>query len=220
VTEFASKFVYVMGQVTQPGKYTFETIPNMWQVILEAGGPTPTAKLTQVTILRGAFGPEAGKITSVDLTRALKSGDLTQLPPIYPGDTIQIPAIGEKAVGAGFEKDVVYIFGGVATQGAVPYLPEADLLETIVMAGGPTPEARLDEVRVISRSLGSGTVVQVDLNKYTSNANPLPISLQPGDVVYVPTRGGPPAIARVASRVLLRILTSGITSFLIFRVFR
>ncbi|MEK7727439.1 MAG: polysaccharide biosynthesis/export family protein, partial [candidate division KSB1 bacterium] len=44
VREFGSKIVYVTGAVLTPGKLKFETIPNLWQIILEAGGPQSYAQ--------------------------------------------------------------------------------------------------------------------------------------------------------------------------------
>lgn len=219
VTEYASKYVFVMGEVQQPGKYTFETIPNLWQIILEAGGPTPNAKLTQVTILRGAGSPEEGEIVNVDLTGALRRGDLSLLPPVYPRDMIRVPAVGEKAIGAALEKDVIYIFGAVGTQGAIPYEPSADLMETIITAGGPSGNAKLEDVRVISRDSRAGTLVRVDLNKYTSRANPVPVYLKPGDVVYVPAQKPRSELSRVLIRNLTGIAVSTVTSLILFRLF-
>jgi len=86
VTQYESNKVYVTGSVQNPGKYSFEVIPDLWKIILEAGGPTETAKLDQVKIIRG--GDEAGDISNVDLSEFLKRGDLSKLPPVYPGDTL------------------------------------------------------------------------------------------------------------------------------------
>jgi len=48
----------------------------------------------------------------------------------------------------------------------------------------------------------------------------LPITLQPGDVIYVPGRKRPSAIASIASREFFRIFAASITSFILFRLLR
>jgi len=108
----------------------------------------------------------------------------------------------------------------VGTQGAVPYEPDADLMETLIMAGGPTATAKLEDVRVIFRGNRWGTLIRVDLSKYTNKANPVPIFLQPGDVVYVPARRPPSAFVATMSRYFVRIALSTVTSLIIFRLVR
>jgi len=60
VLEYGQNRVHVTGQVTSPGKYSFEEIPNIWDIILEAGGPLETAQLDETLIVRNR---EDGKIS-------------------------------------------------------------------------------------------------------------------------------------------------------------
>lgn len=196
VREYASKVVYVTGSVLTPGKQKFEVIPNLWQIILEAGGPLPTALLNDVTIVRGE-GPEAGKIVHVDLTKALEQGNLVSLLPIYPGDTVHVPGLATGEGGAVLSnlpvsplerRDVVYVFGQVGTPGSFNLDKNMDLLDALMLAGGPTDNANLKEVRLFFRGRQQAELALVDMNRYMRRSIPLPLLLHPGDAVYVPRR--------------------------------
>jgi polysaccharide export outer membrane protein len=196
VREYASKIVYITGSVLTPGKQKFEVIPNLWQIILEAGGPQPTALLHDVTIVRGE-GPEAGKIIHVDLTKALEQGNLASLPPIYSGDTVHVPGLATGEGGAGVSslpvsplerRDVVYVFGQVGTPGIFNLDKNMDLLDALVLAGGPTEAANLKAVRLFFRGRQHAEMALIDMDHYMRRSIPLPLLLHSGDAVYVPRR--------------------------------
>jgi polysaccharide export outer membrane protein len=209
VREYRSKNVYVTGSVLTPGKLQFEVIPNLWQILLEAGGPAPNAMLNDVTIVRGS-GREAGRIIHLDLTSALERGDLSALPAIYPNDTVHIPGI---AAGEGTatsmppspleRRNVVYVFGQVTTPGVFNLDKNMDLLDAVVLAGGPTDAANLKEVGLYYRGRRQSQMAIVDLNKYMKRSIPLPLQLHPGDMVYVPRRRAfPPIVSEIGRFVL------------------
>lgn len=232
VTEYGSKKVYVTGHVTRPGKYTFEVIPNLWKIISEAGGPSETAMLTQVKIIRG--GVSDGKIITVDLTEFLEKGDISKLPPVYTGDMIKIPGIsvpnadiGVQAPGGvtetQIEDDVIYIYGQVVRPGGYRFTRNMDLLEAIIIAGGPSSNAKLDEVRVITQGNPYSSVAIVDLEQYSKTGNPAPFLLNPGDTIFIPTHEA--KISRFFQTGnlfydFLRIVVTASTSYLIFNLFQ
>jgi polysaccharide export outer membrane protein len=196
VREYASKIVYMTGSVLTPGKQKFEVIPNLWQLILEAGGPQPAALLNDVTIVRGE-GPEAGKIIHVDLTRALEQGNIAALPPIYSGDTVHVPGLVTGAGGVAVSnlpvsplerRDVVYVFGQVGTPGMFNLDRNMDLLDALVLAGGPTETANLKEVKLFFRGRQQAEMALIDMDHYMGHSIPLPLLLHSGDAVYVPRR--------------------------------
>jgi len=86
IAEYNSRKVFVTGEVYRPGKYTFEFIPNLWEVLREAGGPRERAVLTDISVIRA--GEEAGKKIFVNLTQILETGDFSKFPVLRPGDTI------------------------------------------------------------------------------------------------------------------------------------
>jgi protein involved in polysaccharide export with SLBB domain len=217
VREYASKIVYMTGSVLTPGKQKFEVIPNLWQIILEAGGPQPTALLNDVTIVRGE-GPEAGKIIHVDLTKALEQGNLASLPSIYPGDTVHVPGLAGGEGSANLpvspleRRNVVYVFGQVGTPGIFNLDKNTDLLDALVLAGGPTEAANLKEVRLFFRGRQQAEMALIDMDHYMRRSIPLPLLLHPGDAVYVPRRKSvAPFLGETARLVIGSAITVAIT---------
>jgi polysaccharide export outer membrane protein len=197
VTQYGSKKVYVNGHVRQPGKYSFEVIPDLWKIILEAGGPAETAKLDQVKIIRS--GQESGKILIVDLTEFLGEGNLSKLPPIYPDDTIQVPGVNSRTAGAEsaapggitstqVNEDVIYIYGQVARPGGYQFTRNLSLLEAIIIAGGPTRVAKMDEVKIIMKGDRYSSIATINLESYSKHGTPAPFLLNPGDTVFIPEK--------------------------------
>jgi protein involved in polysaccharide export with SLBB domain len=218
VTQFASKTVYVTGAVGNPGKFSFESIPNLWQVILEAGGPLPTAVLNNVTIVRGS-GEEAGSILNANVSAALEQGDFSVLPPIYPGDTIHIgqrdgssPYAIPSATGT--VQNVVFVLGEVTNPGPINVDHQMDVLEVIARAGGTTESANLKQVRVLFRQRRQAELATIDIDSYLKRSVPLPLRLHEGDAVYIPRKSRLPeflydvgrlVVASVAGVIVLRL---------------
>lgn len=231
VDQYGSKKVYVNGHVRQPGKFTFEVIPDLWKIILEAGGPDENARLDQVKIIRG--GKEAGKTISVDLEKLLAEGDLTKLPSIYPDDTININGVNIDARGSEpaptggvtttqVSSDVVYIYGQVVRPGGYQFTRNLTLLEAIVIAGGPTPIARMDRVNIIMKGDPYSSVVTINLEDYARKGTPSPFLLNPGDIIFIPQQKNSFAQMLqqgIFAEIIRIVLTAG-TSILIFSLAR
>lgn len=199
VTQYGSKTIYVTGHVATPGKYAFEVMPDLWKIILEAGGPSETAMLNRVKIIRS--GQEAGKIIIVDLSEYLSGGDFSKLPQIYPGDTISIPGITPSVEGGGapatggvtatqVQEDVIYVYGQVVRPGGYRFTRNMNLLEAIIIAGGPSTSAKMDEVKVIIQGKHYSSVATVNLDQYANMGTPAPFLLNPGDTIFIPAQKG------------------------------
>jgi polysaccharide export outer membrane protein len=82
---------------------------------------------------------------------------------------------------------VVYIIGAVQKPGVYPLLSRQTLLETLVNAGGPTPQAGLEVIVVRKQGGESGTSLNIPLQSLMYKVDPrLDIPLQPDDVINVP----------------------------------
>ena len=95
VIEYGSKKIFVTGAVLLPGPLSFAKMPNVWEAILQAGGPLETARLDNVTILRG--GENHGQRIPVNLTNYFD--DLTKLPELRPNDNVYVPSAVGNAQG-------------------------------------------------------------------------------------------------------------------------
>jgi polysaccharide export outer membrane protein len=191
VLEYNSRKIFVQGQVNHPGKYSFEFMPDLWSVIREAGGPTEAADLSAVKIIRG--GEEAGQTIRVNLAQMLEKGDLSKLPKLKIGDTIEIPrsilSFGAEGVAPSFTgRNIYYIYGRIQRPGVFPLEEKVDLLDAIVLAGGPTPEADLKEVKVLIKGATYSSVVKVNLEDFSSSGRPSRFLLHPEDTIILPER--------------------------------
>jgi len=170
VVEYNYNHVFVTGQVTMAGKLTFEEIPDLWTIINEAGGITGVGDLSRVTIVRG--GDRAGQVEIVDVREAISLGQLDQLPKIGRQDTIEIPRVAaglpssDLATGTQ-RRDVIYILGAVNNPGAVKFEENLDILDALALAGGPSPNADLKKVKVITKDGYYAQSLQMNLEKYS-----------------------------------------------------
>lgn len=192
VTQFNYNFLYLTGQVLSPGKRTYETIPGLWDVINEAGGVTPLGDLTRVTIIRG--GEEAGKVEVINVSKAVSEGNVDHLPRLRRQDTIEIPAlpggIPQAAIGefSTEAKNTVYVLGAVTRPGPVQFEENADLLQILAAAGGPSPTADLKKVKVISRDGAYSQTYQINVEKYSKTGEPIRYVVRKEDTFIVPQR--------------------------------
>lgn len=193
VQEFRRLRVSVLGQVTMPGVYDFPVGATVLDALAAARGLTPDAGLGEARLVRGQEPP-----IIIDLERLLR-GDISINRRLENGDTLIVPEDFTAKV---------YVVGEVARPGVFPLRGPVTAVQALSLAGGPTRRARLDRVQVIRRSpqvaqpaatisLESVTVAKqaapaaqvigVDLIKVLRDGDvSRDISLQRGDVVYVP----------------------------------
>ena len=75
--------VNLWGHVQRPGIYSVPSAYTLIDLISSAGGPLKTARLNDVRVVR-----KNTDVIKVDIDRFLKTGDVTILPVLQPGDTI------------------------------------------------------------------------------------------------------------------------------------
>jgi protein involved in polysaccharide export with SLBB domain len=192
VIKYESNKVFVTGHITNPGKYAFEKIPNVWSVISEAGGPKETANLSNVLIIRSS---EKGSATiPVNLKKIIKIGDLSRLPKLQPGDNIHIPAVlsedrNQSLESAQQQRSEIYIYGEINSPGIYTFEQSVDILQALITARGPTRDAKQKDVRVIRRRQGNSTkVIRVNIKRYVNGPRNGFFMLQPGDIIYIPKK--------------------------------
>jgi polysaccharide export outer membrane protein len=181
VATFNSRTIYLTGQVAAPGRYSFEQIPDLLQLISQAGGPLPGADLSGVTLVRRtAAGPQVIKVDVAAYMRG--TGDA--LPTLQAGDSVDVPSM----IGAGGMSGpgLVYVLGEVAQPGPYPSTEGLDVIQAIALAGGTTPEAELRSVGVVMNTTGGQSVAIVDAERVMRDGTATPFLLQAGDRVVVP----------------------------------
>jgi len=170
VVEYNDQYVFVSGQVNDPGKKTFEEIPDLWTIINEAGGITEIGDLSRVTITRG--GEKAGQVEVINVAEAIAGGNLDKLPKIGRQNTIEIPLTlaglpsGELARQIE-RKNLFYVVGAVNNPGPIQFEENTDILEALVLAGSHTENADLKKVKIITKDGYYGQTLQFNLKRYS-----------------------------------------------------
>jgi protein involved in polysaccharide export with SLBB domain len=193
VSAYNYNYVFVNGQVRTPGKKTFEEIPDLWSVINESGGPTDVGDLTQVTIIRG--GDQAGKVEVVNVSRAIAEGRADKLPRLRRGDAIDIPAsVGNVPTSSASMaqqtelKNLVYVIGAANRPGPVTYQDNIDFTDVLALAGGPTANADLKHIKILSKDGYYTQTYQFNMETYAKTGKPARYILRKEDTFIIPER--------------------------------
>ncbi len=213
VIEFNFQHVFLKGQIMTAGKHTFEKIPDLWTVINEAGGITEFGDLSRVTIIRG--GEDAGKIEIVNVSRAIETGTLNNLPKIDRQDTIEIPRTSANLPTGEFAQQIgarnqFYVIGAVNTPGPLVFEENIDIMDALALAGGPAENANLKKARIISKDGIYAQTLEIDLEKYSHTGNIPRYILKKEDTFLLPRNesGGFLGINLGTAATILGILTS------------
>jgi polysaccharide biosynthesis/export protein len=200
--------VNIGGAVQRPGpvqlrslRATSETAsvislqrPTVTAALLEAGGITREADLSQVQLRR--YSPDlrlppvtlnlwdaiGGTRPGRDLT--LQDGDVLFVPKLADPSSVDGQLMAQSSFAPRTVR--VKVVGEVVRPGEVAVPPDGTLSSAIAIAGGPTTAARMKEVRFVRR-LADGRVEEqkLDLNQLSDQ-----IQIQDGDVIYVPKTAG------------------------------
>lgn len=202
--EAVSQVIYITGQVGEPGKYNFHKSPNLWEAIREAGGPTPTASLDNVRVVKDRT--KGGRSTVYNVQQALELGSVGELPDLEAGDTVIVPTVVEVYTGS----FGVNVFGAVVAPGSYKLQARQDLVGAILQAGGPTPIASLEKVNIIRPNPdGSIATITVDFERFLEDGDPFSNpKLKPGDTVYLPQKGRIAQLATADLTVILSLMTT------------
>ncbi len=89
--------IYVLGAVEKPGVYQKEAAIDLVGGILLAGGPSGSADMKEVTIVRR--GPNSPRTIEVNVENYLKRGDEVSNPLLVAGDTVTVKSRGSRFLG-------------------------------------------------------------------------------------------------------------------------
>jgi protein involved in polysaccharide export with SLBB domain len=211
IRQAVSQVVYITGQVNNPGKFNFYTSTSLWEAIREAGGPTPTAALDNVRVVKDRS--KGGQSTVYNVQNALETGSVTDLPMLEAGDTVIVPAAAETYTGS----FGVNVFGSVILPGVYKLQARQDLITAILQAGGPAPVASLESVNIVRpNSDGSISTITVDFQRFLDQGDPFANpKLKPGDTVYVPEKSRGKQIAEADITLVLTLLTTTLSVVLL-----
>jgi protein involved in polysaccharide export with SLBB domain len=173
--------VTVLGQVGQPSTYEADNDTTVLTLLRQAGGLSPAAALTRVTVNRG------GTVIPLNLRPVLAQGQVDDAILKFrfeDGDVLAVPGVETK-----------YQVLGQVGRPATYILPEqanVTVQDALNSAGGATQNANLKDA-VIQRT-ENGKVKEVKVNidsinkKGIASAN---IFMQPNDILFIPPRHKP-----------------------------
>jgi protein involved in polysaccharide export with SLBB domain len=172
-------YVTVLGQVMVPGEYITAKSSTVQGAITRAGGFTPRAQVDRVKLIREKDGKR--ETMSVDMHRFFLEGDPSLLPVLEDGDIVVVPGLPGS--------NDVKVIGEVKSPGSYPVFLGANLLDVILMAGGPTKDASMKKIQLISLSQRDAKGVRVDLDKLirSQKTGQIP-EVRAGDVVQIPAK--------------------------------
>ena len=178
LNEAKGQRVTSLGAVAQPGAVSLIPGMRLADVIALSGGPAvrtdaegqawPLADLANASVYR------QGYRLPVDVNKALR-GHKSHNVLMRAGDSVFVPPLRLLDVS---------VLGAVGGATAVPYRPGLRLTQALAMAGGPTIDADLGDLRLLRREAEGTRVYHARLDSIVSG-QASDIAMQPGDVLYV-----------------------------------
>ncbi|MEW6378732.1 MAG: polysaccharide biosynthesis/export family protein [bacterium] len=172
--------IYVIGAASSPGVIVLKRKTNLLQFLAMSGGLT----LAQNADLKKAYILRNNKRLPVDFEKLVEEGDINQNVDLLPDDVIYIPD--------NFPKRIT-IIGEVKAPGTITYKNGITVLDAVLMTGGPTEDADLNDTRIVRKTLqgnskeGKAAVIKVKLKDIMKKGKlEKNIKLEPGDTVHVP----------------------------------
>lgn len=171
--------VTVLGQVNQPGEYAVSKSGTVQGALTRAGGITPRAKIDAVKIIRTREGKK--QQLSVNLLKFYETSDPALLPGLEDGDLIIVPGVPGT--------NDVKVIGEVRSPGSFVLYEGVSLIDALYLAGGPTKDAALDRIRIISPYREDARELVVNYKELLADADldNVPV-IRAGDIIQVPKR--------------------------------
>lgn len=166
--------IVVLGQVNRPGSYDLLPGQHLTDLLAAAGGVTQQAGLTKAFLVRGS------QQTPVDLQKVL-AGDTSANLALQPGDMLVVPETTDR----------IAVLGGVNRPGRYDLTQQkTTVVDAIAMAGGATDKGNLGNVQVVRLEGGKPKTITVNVQKAVQGKDmSQDITLQSGDIVYIPPKG-------------------------------
>ncbi len=154
--------INVVGMVNFPGEQTVSAAGRVFSGIELAGGKLPSGDLSRVRLLR------AGSETTLDLTKFLYSGDLSQNPTLLDGDIVVVP-------GTDLTESVVFLFGA-GYSGTLVNISQGETAGAVLRrVGADREKIDLSDLALIR----GGELFKIDLLSESANS-----PLQGGDSLF------------------------------------
>ena len=180
ILKYLNNKVYVLGRVSNPGVIHFNGDGTLLEALSLAGGlPTrdKTIFLSKCYIVRGKE-----QIIWIDLLQLLQKANIKLNIRLANNDIIYIPESMDAAI---------FLMGEVQSPGAYQIQSAGlTLMDAINLAGGPTENGNLNEVRLIREMKEEKGVKIIDLEKILAKGDfAQNYLLRDDDIIYIPRKG-------------------------------
>lgn len=183
-----SRTIYVMGEVFKPGAYEAPKGTKFFDILANAGGPTRFAESRKIRIIR-----TSGKVDSFDLQAFTEGRKKADVPAVFPGDAVFVPEKTDMIEESWLKispNNSIRIIGAVKKPGRYEWGDEMNFLDILAHAGGPTQDADMTKVRVLSKD-GNKSTPPFNLEYFIKEGGSF--SLLPhvaaGDTIIISDRG-------------------------------
>lgn len=165
----------VAGTRIGPGIYKLQGRRTALELIMQAGGPAPDARLDQAKLTR------QNKTYQLDLQKAITIGDTRQNVILQDGDVLQI-------TGTQQSDRRVAVLGEVTRPGIANLSNQSTMLEAISTAQGFTTEAAANRIRIIRTNLDPNNpeIITINAERIFKGDLSQNVLLLDGDIVVVP----------------------------------
>lgn len=140
--------VFLMGEIKNAGVYEIRENTTFIDVLGSAGGPSRFADTTQVKVIR-----QDGKVLNLNLNNYINNIGNEKIPELFAGDVILIPEKASYAESAWLKipsDKAVQVLGAVNNPGRFPWSDEMSIIDLIAHAEGPTQQADLEKVKILT----------------------------------------------------------------------
>jgi polysaccharide export outer membrane protein len=164
VSQFTSRQVSVIGEVSKPGKYPLDKVSTIVDLLSMAGGVSATGGDKAILIRSDK---ESGKETKTEIDLyALFQGSESKHVEVLNGDIIYVP-----------RAQVFYVYGDVQRPGMIRLERNMTVIHAISAAGGLTPKGTENGIRLKRRDAQGNmqTIEDVDLEE----------QVKPDDILYI-----------------------------------
>ena len=158
-----------------PGIYPLQGKRTALELVMQAGGPAPDARLDQVRLTR------QNRTYLINLQRAVTIGDTRQNVILQSGDVLQI-------TGTQQADRRVAVLGEVSQPGIANLSNQSTMLEAISSAEGFTTQAAANRIRIIRTNLDRNNpeIITVNAERILKGDLSQNVLLLDGDIVVVP----------------------------------
>lgn len=191
VKEFNSTPIALIGAVNSPARLQLQRPTRLLEVLTIGNGPSATAgKSVQIirntnaycerTVLKSNE-KSVDELITLPLAETLKGGEQAN-PFLQAGDIIRVVEA---------EQMQAYIIGNIKSAMTINLKEPVTLTQAVAMAGGTTPDAQIEKVKISRRLPNSLDKTDVFVNlKEIDKRKSEDVLLQPNDIVEIPGPSG------------------------------